>query len=155
MNRKDFSLIIFFVLIGVLTRTLLHIAPNVEFITAVCLSSAIFLKNKNLTMSVPLLSLFISDLIIGNSSIYLFTWSGFLVISVFGLVLNNKKFEKFTKTLTSRTLLVEAAGILGTLFFFLWTNFGVVVVSNMYPKTPQGLALSYFNGLPFLASQLI
>jgi hypothetical protein len=47
------------------------------------------------------------------------------------------------------------AGLSANLFFYLWTNFGVWLLSGMYPKTTTGLLMSYVNALPFLRYQLI
>ncbi len=153
---KDILYITGYILIGVLTRTVFHVAPNVEFVTGVTLASAYFIK-KGYSISVPFAIMFLSDVIIGNSSIFLFTWSAFGVAWLIGKLLSFKKFKKIVKgsKITNMLLASELGGILFTLSFYLWTNFGVVVVSNMYPKNLQGLLLSYKMGLPFLAPQLL
>lgn len=156
MKIKDILYIIGYILIGVLTRTVFHIAPNVEFVTGVTLASAYFIK-KGYSISVPFVIMFLSDFIIGNSSIFLFTWSAFAFAWIGGKFLRSKLIEKISsKTqLINIFVLSELGGLAFTIFFFLWTNFGVVVVSNMYPKNFQGLLLSYKMGLPFLAPQLL
>jgi hypothetical protein len=47
-------------------------------------------------------------------------------------------------------------GIFASLFFFLWTNFGVWISDSfhMYPTTWVGLINCYFAGLPFLKLNL-
>ncbi|KKQ36309.1 MAG: hypothetical protein US52_C0002G0002 [candidate division WS6 bacterium GW2011_GWA2_37_6] len=49
---------------------------------------------------------------------------------------------------------IQFGGIISTVIFFLWTNFGVVLTTSMYPKTIEGLGQSYINGLPFITNQL-
>ncbi len=52
-----------------------------------------------------------------------------------------------------KTLLIY---ILGTsLSFWLWTNFGVWLFGNLYPKTPHGFYSCYIAALPFLRNSLL
>ena len=83
--KNDIIILLSFIILGVLSRTIFHIAPNLEFITAFSLSAAYFMANKRLSLAVPLFVMFFSDLIIGNSNIFLFTWSAFLVIALTGM----------------------------------------------------------------------
>lgn len=48
-------------------------------------------------------------------------------------------------------------GILASLWFYLWTNFGVWLLDNwgMYPRTIMGLIDAYLLALPFLRYNLI
>lgn len=145
MKHIDMVLMFVLISIGIVTRTIFHIGPNVEFVTACSLTAGWFLQEKKFSWVVPFGIMVITDFLIGNSIIFIFTWSAFLCAPLFSRYIN------------ARHLYISAtdAGICFTLFFFLWTNFGVVVTSNMYPKTIQGLGLSYVNGLPFLFNQLI
>ncbi len=158
MKKRDYFYITFVVSLGVLTRTVFHLGPNIEFITAISLASGYFIKNRKYSIIVPLVVMFTSDFIIGNTKIYLFTWSAFLLAPLWGRVMKSYRLGRimskgpkvFTKTVSSGLF-----GVAFTLFFFLWTNLGVVVVSDMYPKTIEGLLMSYQMGLPFLLNQLI
>ncbi len=158
MFLKDLFFILVYVIFGVLTRTVWHIAPNVEFVTGLSIAGAFFICKKY-SLAIPLGIMIISDLIIGNSSIYIFTWSSYVFAWVIGLLLRSNRVSNLFKKLSSIVkvfTLSEAGGILFTLFFFLWTNFGVVVVTeDMYSKNIMGLIESYTMGLPFLIPQLI
>ncbi len=46
-------------------------------------------------------------------------------------------------------------GIGSSIFFFLYTNFGWWLVTNMYPHTLDGLIQAYIMGLPFFKNNLI
>ena len=48
-------------------------------------------------------------------------------------------------------------GIIASLWFYLWTNFGVWALDSfgMYPKTLLGLIDAYILGLPFFKNNLI
>src|SRR5680860_41190 len=60
--------------------------PNFEIVTTIALISGIYLGGLYIAI-VPLSVIFLSDLIIGNNFILLFTWSAFVFISVMGLSL--------------------------------------------------------------------
>lgn len=146
MNRL--TLISIIVTIGVLSRTVFHINNNIEFITALTLATAYFVKDIKVSVLSTLGILLISDLIIGNTNIFLFTWSGFLLMVLVGKALKSSNIK-------SRFVASETGAIISTLLFFFWTNFGVVVTTSMYSKDISGLIQSYQNGLPFLLNQLI
>lgn len=148
ISRKEFITVIILVAFGILSRTIFHINNNVEFITAFAISSAFFMQRKSLSAVIVIGIMFITDLIIGNSSIFIFTWSGFLVLTLLGVLLKNSKIK-------SLFLTSEIGAVVGTLIFFFWTNFGVVVLTNMYSKDLGGLIQSYQNGIPFLINQLV
>lgn len=149
--------IVSLVIVGILSRTILHIAPNVEFITAISLSGAYFLNDKKLMWVAPFLIMLATDILIGNTLIFLFTWSAFLSMPAFLLFFKinvvKKKISKLNPVIKILSL-STASGIISTFWFFIWTNFGVVVTSNMYDKSLSGLMSSYVNALPFLKNQM-
>src|SRR5688500_4354461 len=62
------------------------VAPNLELVTASALVAAVFLGWR-MAIVVPLAAMAISDILIGNSIILVFTWSAFALIGLAGLVL--------------------------------------------------------------------
>lgn len=136
------------VFLALLERVFFDLGPNVELVTLVMLLAAMYL-GKKYSSFVVLATLIISDLIIGNSNIAIFTWTGFLIP---GLAIPFF-FKKGTGAYN--ILFGTGAGIGANLFFFLWTNFGVWLLSSMYPNTSLGLVAAYVNGLPFLKMQLL
>lgn len=148
-RKWDNSLIIAYIVLIVLTRTVIHIAPNVEFVTAASIAAGYFFYNKKLAYLVPLIGLVLTDMMIGNTMILLFTWSAYLIAPLAGQILRKSRFKKLDQTSGLFT------GIGFTLFFFLWTNLGVVLTTNMYTKDLPGLLFSYYSALPFLIPQLI
>jgi len=131
-----------------LERTIFDLGPNFELVTLAMVMGAFYLDRK-LALILTVILMVFSDLVIGNSNIFIFTWSGFLLPILFIGVFKNLKLNKiFSGTL---------AGISSNIFFFIWTNFGVWALDSwgMYPKTLTGLVSSYINGLPFLKYQLI
>lgn len=127
------------------------IAPNLELVTASALVAATFLTRR-LAIVVPLAIMAVSDLLIGNSSIALFTWSAFALIGASGLALRRLKRKPGRLMLASL-----GAGVAGSVFFFLFTNFGVWLLNDgtMYAKTWAGLVECYVMGLPFYRTMLL
>ncbi len=143
--KKIFIYSFFF--LAFLERVWFDLGPNIEIITLATILSAFYLDKKT-TVLLSLFTVAFTDLLIGNSSIFMFTWSG-IVLPI--LVVDIFKRIKMSKII-SGTL----AGISNNLFFFFWTNFGVWALDSwgMYPNTITGLLQSYINGFPFLKYQL-
>ena len=102
------------------------------------------------TFIVPISVMIITDLIIGNNWILLFTWSGFAILGIIGYML------KVKNSLTiERIPRILGAGIAGILLYDIWTNFGVWLQGFGYAHTFQGLALCYTMALPFMLWHLL
>lgn len=141
------------VLLAASERLWLDLGPNVELITVSSLLAAVYLGGRY-GAGVALVSLAISDYFLGNTRIFLFTWSAFLVIATASTVLRRYKAQREERFL----VLPAIAGIYsmgGALFFYAWTNFGVWLISGMYAPTLQGLLMSYYMALPFLKWHLL
>lgn len=150
-------------LIAFAERVFFDFGPNFELVTTALVLSSFYIGRKG-SFWVVFLVMFLSDLIIGNTNIFLFTWSGFLIPAL----LSRNLIKKLTSFLSQNTkykiqntskfrnlLPLTSAGLIANLFFFIWTNFGVWLLSGMYPKTALGLLMSYINALPFLKYQFI
>lgn len=139
----------FLILLGIFFRTLWHVAPNVEFVTAASLLAATYL-GRRYAILVPFLIMVVTDTLIGNTNIFIFTWSAFLIIGLAGLVLRHLKGIKLVGGAT-------AMGVVSSLFFFVYTNFGVWLLDSwgMYTRTLTGLIQCYIMGLPFLKLNLL
>ena len=150
------SILIIFFLLAFLERTLYDLGPNIELVTTAMILSSFFYGKKETLFLVFLIMLF-SDIVIGNTNIFLFTWTGFLIPVLFSQKIINK-FSCLLKPSVKKAsspLSLAATGLSANLFFFFWTNFGVWLISGMYSKTLTGLLMSYINALPFLRYQAI
>ncbi len=147
-NRLKLIAASILVIFGILSRTVFHVAPNVEFVTALSLLSGYYLGGWY-ALLVPLGIMVGSDMLIGNTAIFLFTWSAFLIGGLSGHLLRSLK-------LNNKVVLAGfGAGLVFSLFFYFYTNFGVWLITPMYEKNINGLLYSYYMGLPFLRLNLI
>lgn len=141
------------IIFGIFARLFrIHFLPdlyNVEPITTASLLAGAFLGG-GYALFVPLAIIAVTDMAIGNTSILYFTWSAWAVIGLFGLILRKSKKDNF-----SFGFKMTGMGIGASLFFYLWTNFGVWAIGSWYPHTWQGLILCYIMGLPFLKLNLL
>ena len=130
---------------------------NFTAVGAMGLFGAAYLPKKY-AFIIPLAALWISDLILNNviyASFYngfvwfslrsLFVYIGFLALVGVGVLA--------LKQISGRQIL--SASIMGSVVFFLISNFGSFVVDPIYPKTAQGLGASYLAGIPFFWNTLL
>jgi len=136
MNKRNLTILSLIVL-AVITRLLPH-PPNVAPITAIALFGGSRFDNKWIGFSLPLLCMFLSDLFLGFSSITMFVYLSFMLISYIGI--NSKKISNGT-ILGSSTL------------FFILTNLGVWLVG--YPLTLAGLVSCYTLAIPFFVNTIL
>lgn len=148
--KKVFALVLF--VLAFSERVFFDLGPNIELITTAMILSAAYLGGKY-SFYLTLILMFLTDLILGNTSIFIFTWTGFLIPSIVSTNIFNAKKTKGIKKVVQGTLTGAGANF----FFFAWTNFGVWLLDpwGMYEKTPKGLLNSYIMGIPFWKNQLI
>ncbi|KAA2238533.1 hypothetical protein F0L74_20120 [Chitinophaga agrisoli] len=124
---------------------------NFNAIGASALFGGVVIKNKRLSYILPLATLFLTDLCFqlftNIQGFYgaqmFFVYGAFLLITFIGTQL--KKINALTIFLTA----------IGTgLLFFLISNFGVWVLSNMYPHTASGLMACYAAAIPFFRNDM-
>ena len=139
MKRIILAIII---LMAAFSRLLPH-PPNFTPIMAMSLLGGLYFKNKQFAVIVPLLAMFISDLVIGLHGMMIWVYSSIVVISLTASLLKPKMIH------------LGFASLGSSFFFFAVTNFGVWVGSGFYPKTFLGLGACYTAGLPFLKNALV
>ena len=136
INKKNLIIAII-MLAAVLTRLVPHL-PNFTPVTAIALFGGLYISNKILAYALPLTIMFISDIFLGFSSITLFVYVGFMLVTLIGTL------RKKPNILTI---------FMGSLSFFIVTNFGVWLLG--YPKTWTGLVECYTLALPFFRNSLL
>lgn len=124
------------------------LAPNLELVTMVSVLAAVIIGLRA-AIAVPLATMVISDMIIGNSSIFIFTWSSFAVIGLCAMLL--RKFNDKPKT---QILSSVGFAIASSFLFFFVTNLGVWL-QGWYPATMAGLVNCFTLAVPFYRTMLI
>ena len=123
--------------------------PNLELVTATALASALLLPASRAWIA-PLAVIAVTDVLIGNSMIFLFTWSAWLVTAGFALGLRRFSGRRMV-------LLGTGMGTIASTWFFLWTNGGVWLMGDgtMYARSWEGLVQCYVAGIPFYRNMLV
>jgi hypothetical protein len=128
---------------AVVLRLLPH-PPNVAPIAAMALFGGVYL-NKKYALIVPLVSLFISDFFLGFYASMSYVYCSFLLTGLIGIWLRNHK--SFTN--------IILASLISSTLFFLITNFGFFLTTDLYPKTFSGQMEAYIMALPFFRNTLL
>ncbi len=133
------------ILVAAMSRLLPHPA-NFSPIAAMALAGGVYL-DKRYALLIPLVALFISDVFIGFHNTILFVYGSFALIGILGLWLRSHK----------TILPVVGTSLLGSIIFFVVTNFGVWLTGGgwNYPKTLQGLVECYTMAIPFFRSTVL
>ncbi len=156
MNKK-IILILSLLIIGILGRILPH-PPNVTPIIAIALLASHAFKNKWIAISIPLVGMWISDLMINNylyagyydQFVFFSTGSLWIYGSILFIVLIGRILIKHIRIPT-----VLLSSLSASFSFFIITNFGVWFSSIMYPKSLFGLIECYTLAIPFFGNALI
>ena len=149
MMKKNLKLIQNFYLPGIIILILAfsRIIPHPWNFTPI-LSAGIFLgfyfRQIFFSIFVVIFSMFLGDLYFGFHNTMIFTYVGLIISVLVG---------SFIKNLYVSRILIGS--ILSSISFFLITNFGVWISSNMYSKNFEGLLQAYILGLPFFHNTLL
>ena len=142
MSKNFFSISIILVL--VFSRLIPH-PPNFTPIIAVSIMSGLLFRNFYLSLIVLLISMLLSDIIIGFHTNMIFVYlSLFLVCYI-----------SYTKVIKFNYKNLFIYSFLGSMGFFLITNFGVWLSGNLYTPDLNGLIDCYILAIPFFTNTLI
>jgi hypothetical protein len=142
-NKDRILIALGLVVFAVISRMLPH-PPNFAPIAAIALFSGAILPRR-LALTLPLFAMVISDIFIGMHDLVFVTWGSFVLMALiasYGL----KKVTVFK---------VFAYSFLGSVLFFVVTNFAVWAQSGMYAKTIAGLIDCYVLAIPFFRNTLL
>lgn len=150
------GVLIMMIVLAALSRLLPH-PDNVTPVGAMALFGGAYFSRKYLALIIPILAMWFSDLVL-NNTLYAHYYDGFvwmgntwvyaslIAISLIGMALLKKVKVKN----------VVLASVIGSILFFLVTNFGVWAgPHSMFPKTSAGLISTYAAGLPFFRASLL
>lgn len=143
MNKNGLFAGMALIALVIIVRLMPH-ASNITPLYAVALFAAALFPRR-WAVAVPMAAMVVSDLVIGLHSTIAFTWSGMLVFAWLGFGLADR----------STAMRVAGSAILGSTVFFVWTNFGVWLVTPLYADTAAGLAQCFTAALPFFRNSLL
>lgn len=162
---NQIMLMISLIIIGTLGRYVLvsyglQPFPNFEIIMVLTFIAAIFLK-PTVAIAVPLLSMLLSDLLIGNSvytgsqinKIILFTYSGFALIALSTILGRDKLRNGFMDIKLKNIGIATGVGVGFVLLYDVWTNLGWWYL--IYPHNINSLALVFSAGMPFMVYHML
>ncbi len=137
------------------TRFIPHY-PNFTAMGAAALFGGVVFKDHFKAFLIPLLALFLSDLVL-NNVVYAAYNEGFTFFTegfywIYGAFILTVIMGKYA-TNGFKILPLLATGVASALVFYLLTNFGSWLGNPLYPQNIGGLMASYAAGLPFLVSQ--
>tara|TARA_A100001015_G_scaffold13563_1_gene15818 strand:+ start:10688 stop:11170 length:483 start_codon:yes stop_codon:yes gene_type:complete len=135
INKNVFLVSVIF--IAILSRFIPH-PPNFTPIAAIALLSSKGFNNRWVTLAIPIISLFISDLFLGLHATIPFVYGAFVLIALLGM--------------TAKKISVGSV-LLSSTIFFLVSNFGVWLVG--YPITIDGLISCYTLAIPFFLNTIL
>ncbi len=151
-----FGTLCLMVLFAAFSRLLPH-PPNFAPIGAMALFGAVYFSRKYLALIVPIIAMWLSDLVLNNVIYgqyfdhfvwfyqgFYWTYSAFILIGLVGFLL-------FRKVKVQTVLL---GSLSASILFFLVSNFGVWFSGTMYPKDVNGLLACYSAGIPFFKNTL-
>lgn len=150
-TTKKIVFVAVLITIAIIWRLVNHtynLAPNLELITAASVLAAVTIGLRAAVV-VSLFTIIVSDLMIGNSSIFIFTWSSFLLIGLCAFSL-----KKLNRNPKKQILCSAGFAIVSSFIFFAITNFGVWL-QGWYAPTWTGLTECFIMAIPFYRTMLI
>jgi len=144
INLRKETFPISLILILVFARLIPH-PPNFTPIIAAAILSSYFFKNIYLSLMILLISMLLSDIFIGFHTNMFFVYAPLFLITFL--------FFNVRMKINSKSLFIFA--FLGSLIFYLVSNFGVWLMSGMYEKNISGLMSCYVLAIPFFTNTIL
>lgn len=151
-----FRIALLLIVLAAFARLIPH-PPNFTPLAAIGLFGAAYLQRRWLIWMVPVLALFVSDLVLNNvvySAFYDgFTWftSGWVYLALALVILVG---SLLLRTNVSPQRIIGSS-LSASVLFFLVSNFGTWATTTLYPKSLAGLLACYTAGLPFFGNTLL
>jgi len=131
------------ILCAALFRLVPH-PPNFTPIAAMALFSGAYLPRRALAFAAPLAALLLSDLVLGFHAGMVFVYGSVALTVVIGWWVSRRR----------SALRIAGAAVAASVLFYVVTNFGTWLLTDMYPKTLAGLAGCYVAAIPFFQNTL-
>tara|TARA_B100001287_G_C22506830_1_gene446326 strand:- start:256 stop:813 length:558 start_codon:yes stop_codon:yes gene_type:complete len=154
-SKNNFFFILGIILLASFSRLIPHY-PNFTPVIAIAIFGGKFFNDRSLAVLLPLLTLWVSDLILNNFVFnyyesFIFFYPGFFwqYLPIICITLIGR--YSIDKVSLLRLLGVSVSS---SLIFYVVSNFGVFISSSIYTKDLSGLILCYTAALPFFYGTL-
>jgi hypothetical protein len=145
---KTLGLALLLIAINVISRCIPHV-PNVTAMAAVALLAIRWMPHRSLAYLIPLISMLISDFLLGGfHETTFFVYLGLTAIIFF----NEKRIQQFSTNFSIKNL--GLSWLSASLIFFVISNLGVWLMGGLYPLTLQGLLQCFALAIPFYWTQM-
>ena len=141
-NFKFYSALVL-ILILAFSRIIPH-PPNFTPILGMAVFAGATFDRKIYSFFIPLVGMILSDLFLGFHSSMIIIYLAICLNVLIGVYLVNISYLKIISSLA-----------IGSLVFFIITNFSVWALSGMYPYNLEGLLACYAMALPFFQNTII
>ena len=142
-NRSRLIALLAAILVAATLRLVPH-PPNFTPIGAMALFSGAYLGRRGLAFAAPFGAMVLSDAVLGFYSGMEFQYLSVAMIVLLGWLVVSR----------ITVLRLGIAAIASSVLFFAISNFGVWLVSGMYPPDASGLAACYVAAIPFFQNTL-
>ena len=144
MKQSQLTIIVAMVIAAALFRLFPH-PPNMAPIAAMALFAGAHIADRRLAFLIPLAAMFASDLLLGLHSAIVLVYVLMAISVAIGMLLKNK----------IRLTTVAGASVLSSVLFFVITNFGVWLTTELYTADGSGLLACYVAAIPFFHNTLL
>ena len=154
--KNNLILSISLILIAVVSRLIPH-AWNFTAMGAVAVTAGFLISNRTVATATVLISLLISDALIGLQNgvgfhnTMLTVYLGYVAMLFIGYVMAAKSESISKKSIFN----VASSSLIGSLLFFIISNLGVWFEGQLYPVTQAGLINCFVMAVPFFKNELL
>ena len=117
---------------------------NFTPVLATSIFAGFYFKEFFLSFFIVIFSMFLGDVFLGFHSTMIFTYISLIIAVLIGL---------FIKVLSFKNILFS--GLVSSICFFIITNFGVWLVTDMYDQSIEGLLTCYVAAIPFFSNTIL
>ena len=143
--KEKIIFILLLLIIGIFYRFMPH-PPNFSPLAAIALFGGFYFSRMRFAL-IPIAILFLTDIVLGfyQIEIMLSVYTSFILITLLGVQIK-KKTSFYT---------IIGGSLLGSILFFLITNFSVWLFGNWYAHDFSGLINCFYLALPFFRNTLL
>lgn len=138
-NKK--LIVLLSLITGVALLRLLPHPPNFTPILAMAVFAGTLIQNKRWAYAFPIGAMVIGDLFLGFHSLSLVVYLSFALMIYIS--------DRLSKGKLNYSKVALSSSVIAPLVFFITTNFAVWAQGLIYPRTLEGLGMSFLMALPF------